>query len=135
MYRDNSITTGLISKILTLLNNYVISESHRLCLYTIFFYFVSVLLAVVSICTAIAAWHWLTDPLTPVVSLTQSLWNHPFFAFTSTFLGDYFLIFIIVLSLNCRVTINRSINGQCNDFHLVTPNKFQLDINLKFHCW
>ncbi|VVD03265.1 unnamed protein product [Leptidea sinapis] len=46
-----------------------------------------IVLATVSLCTAIAAWHWLTDPLTPVVSLTQSLWNHPFFAVTSTLLG------------------------------------------------
>ncbi|XP_061378235.1 nuclear envelope phosphatase-regulatory subunit 1 isoform X1 [Danaus plexippus] len=50
-----------------------------------------IVLAVVSVCTAIAAWHWLTDPLTPVVSLTQSLWNHPFFAFTSTFLVLLFM--------------------------------------------
>ncbi|CAF4925480.1 nuclear envelope phosphatase-regulatory subunit 1 [Pieris napi] len=51
-----------------------------------------IVLAVVSLCTAIAAWHWLTDPLTPVVSLTQSLWNHPFFTVTSTLL---LLLFIV----------------------------------------
>lgn len=63
------------------------------------FIFCLVLLAVVSVCTAIAAWHWLTDPLTPVVSLTQSLWNHPFFALTSTFLGKLYLIVAVFLEL------------------------------------
>lgn len=45
------------------------------------------MLAVITVCTAAGAWHWLTDPVTPQVSFTQSLWNHPFFAIASISLG------------------------------------------------
>ncbi|CAD1469899.1 unnamed protein product, partial [Heterotrigona itama] len=38
------------------------------------------LLGFISVCTAVGAWHWLTDPNTSAVSFTQSLYNHPFFA-------------------------------------------------------
>jgi len=40
------------------------------------------------VCTAVGAWHWLTDPHTSAVSFTQSLWNHPFFAIASVCLGN-----------------------------------------------
>ncbi|KAG5339246.1 NEPR1 protein, partial [Acromyrmex charruanus] len=47
------------------------------------------LLGLMSICTAIGAWHWLTDPNTSAVSFTQSLYNHPFFTMASIILGRY----------------------------------------------
>ncbi|KAG8227140.1 hypothetical protein J437_LFUL001684 [Ladona fulva] len=47
-----------------------------------------ILLAVVSICTAAGAWHWLSDPQTSAVSFTQSLWNHPFFTLASIILAS-----------------------------------------------
>lgn len=49
----------------------------------------AVLLGLMSICTAIGAWHWLTDPNTSAVSFTQSLYNHPFFTMASIILGKY----------------------------------------------
>lgn len=49
----------------------------------------TVLLGLMSICTAIGAWHWLTDPNTSAVSFTQSLYNHPFFTMASIILGRY----------------------------------------------
>ncbi|GBP79766.1 Nuclear envelope phosphatase-regulatory subunit 1 homolog [Eumeta japonica] len=51
-----------------------------------------ILLGTVSICTGVAAWYWLTDPITPVVPLTQSFWNHPFFTFMSVFLVMLFVM-------------------------------------------
>ncbi|XP_034249458.1 nuclear envelope phosphatase-regulatory subunit 1 isoform X2 [Thrips palmi] len=47
---------------------------------------------IVSICTAVGAWHWLTDPNTSEVSFTQSLLNHPFFTISSVILVILFII-------------------------------------------
>lgn len=55
----------------------------------IYFDNLAVLLGLISICTAIGAWHWLTDPNTSAVSFTQSLCNHPFFTMASIILGKY----------------------------------------------
>ncbi|KAJ1529941.1 hypothetical protein ONE63_006669 [Megalurothrips usitatus] len=55
-------------------------------------------LAVVSICTAVGAWHWLTDPNTSEVSFTQSLLNHPFFTISSII-----LVLLFVLGIHKRV--------------------------------
>ncbi|KAK3919816.1 Nuclear envelope phosphatase-regulatory subunit 1 [Frankliniella fusca] len=57
-----------------------------------------ILLAVVSICTAVGAWHWLTDPNTSEVSFTQSLFNNPFFTISSII-----LVFLFVLGIHKRV--------------------------------
>ncbi|XP_075978513.1 CTD nuclear envelope phosphatase 1 regulatory subunit 2 isoform X2 [Anticarsia gemmatalis] len=80
-----------------------------------------ILLTVVSVCTAIAAYHWLMDPLTPVVSLTQSLWNHPFFAFTSTFLVLLFMMGVhrkvvapSIITARTRSVLN-DFNMSCDD--------------------
>ncbi|XP_034249460.1 nuclear envelope phosphatase-regulatory subunit 1 isoform X4 [Thrips palmi] len=53
---------------------------------------------IVSICTAVGAWHWLTDPNTSEVSFTQSLLNHPFFTISSVI-----LVFLFVLGIHKRV--------------------------------
>nr|CAD7448646.1 unnamed protein product [Timema bartmani] len=57
-----------------------------------------ILLAVISICTAVGAWHWITDPHTSAVSFTQSLWNHPFFT-----LASIILVVLFVLGIHKRV--------------------------------
>lgn len=36
----------------------------------------AVMLTIMSIITSVGAWHWLTDPKTAVVPLTESLLNH-----------------------------------------------------------
>ncbi len=52
----------------------------------------AVLLAFISICTAIAAWQWLVDPETMQVSFLYSLYNHLFFTIASLLLGKYYSI-------------------------------------------
>lgn len=47
----------------------------------------AVLLCLMSTCTAVGAWHWITDPITPTVPFTQSLYNHPFFTIATIILG------------------------------------------------
>lgn len=58
-----------------------------------FFLFVlyfSVILTVMSIITSVGAWHWLTDPKTAVVPLTESLLNHYIFVLAALILCKYF---------------------------------------------
>lgn len=50
------------------------------------------LLGFISVCTAVGAWHWLTDPNTSAVSFTQSLCNHPFFTIASIILVILFIM-------------------------------------------
>ncbi|XP_046994032.1 nuclear envelope phosphatase-regulatory subunit 1 [Schistocerca americana] len=57
-----------------------------------------ILLAVISVCTAVGAWHWLTDPVTASVSFMQSLWNHPFFT-----LASISLVILFFLGIHKRV--------------------------------
>ncbi|KAF6202781.1 hypothetical protein GE061_003184, partial [Apolygus lucorum] len=49
------------------------------------------LLAIITICTAIGAYYWLTDPHTSDVSFPQSLINHPFFTTSSLMLLILFM--------------------------------------------
>ncbi|KAI5694564.1 nuclear envelope phosphatase-regulatory subunit 1 [Diaphorina citri] len=49
-------------------------------------------LAFISMCTAVGAFYWLTDPDTSNCSFCQSLWNHPFFAISSAILIILFLL-------------------------------------------
>ncbi|KAF8788143.1 nuclear envelope phosphatase-regulatory subunit 1-like [Argiope bruennichi] len=51
-----------------------------------------VMFAVVSLCTAIGAWQWLTDPLTSQVGFIQSLVNHLFFTISSAILITLFFM-------------------------------------------
>uniref|UniRef100_A0A0A9X313 Transmembrane protein 188 n=1 Tax=Lygus hesperus TaxID=30085 RepID=A0A0A9X313_LYGHE len=50
-----------------------------------------ILLAIITICTAIGAYYWLTDPHTSDVSFHQSLINHPFFTTSSLMLLILFM--------------------------------------------
>ncbi|KAG8200354.1 hypothetical protein JTE90_028536 [Oedothorax gibbosus] len=51
-----------------------------------------VMFGVVSLCTAIGAWQWLTDPLTAQVPFIQSLVNHLFFSISSAVLLSLFIM-------------------------------------------
>ncbi|XP_066598964.1 nuclear envelope phosphatase-regulatory subunit 1 [Prorops nasuta] len=57
-----------------------------------------ILLGIVSTCTAIGAWYWLTDPNTSAVSFIQSLWNHPFFT-----LACIVLVILFMMGVHRRV--------------------------------
>lgn len=57
-----------------------------------------VLLAFISICTAVAAWQWLVDPETMQVSFLYSLYNHIFFTIASLL-----LVFLFVCGIHKRV--------------------------------
>lgn len=48
-------------------------------------------LIVISVCTAAGAGNWLLDPYTTKVSLSTSLWNHPFFTISCIVLLMLFL--------------------------------------------
>ncbi|XP_020295101.1 nuclear envelope phosphatase-regulatory subunit 1 isoform X2 [Pseudomyrmex gracilis] len=50
------------------------------------------LLCLMSTCTAVGAWHWITDPITPTVPFTQSLYNHPFFTIATIILVILFMM-------------------------------------------
>lgn len=50
-----------------------------------------VVLAVVSVCVAVGAWHWLRDPNTATVSFIESLWFHPLFSLSCICLVGVFL--------------------------------------------
>ncbi|XP_058805396.1 nuclear envelope phosphatase-regulatory subunit 1 homolog [Phymastichus coffea] len=57
-----------------------------------------ILLGFISVCTAVGAWYWLTDPITSTVPFTQSLWNHPFFTVAS-----FILVILFLLGVHRRV--------------------------------
>lgn len=49
---------------------------------------IAVVLATISICTAIGAFYWLRDPRTSIVPLLESLLLHPIFTFATLMLGN-----------------------------------------------
>lgn len=57
-----------------------------------------ILLAIISTCTAVGAWYWLTDPHTSDVSFAQSLLNHPFFTTSSII-----LVILLISGIHKRV--------------------------------
>ncbi|CAB0037266.1 unnamed protein product [Trichogramma brassicae] len=81
-----------------------------------------ILLGFVSICTAVGAWYWLTDPNTSAVSFPQSLWNHPFFTLSCFTLVILFLIVGIhqrviapsIMTQRTRVVLG-DFNMSCDD--------------------
>uniref|UniRef100_A0A1B6KGL0 Transmembrane protein 188 n=1 Tax=Graphocephala atropunctata TaxID=36148 RepID=A0A1B6KGL0_9HEMI len=56
------------------------------------------LLVLVSVCTSIGAYNWLSDSETSVVSFSQSLWNHPFFTISAII-----LVLLCILGIHKRV--------------------------------
>lgn len=79
-------------------------------------------LAFISICTAVGAFYWLTDPDTSNCSFCQSLWNHPFFALSSCVLTA--LLFLLgihkrviapsIITSRARLVLN-DFNMSCDD--------------------
>ncbi|XP_031783879.1 nuclear envelope phosphatase-regulatory subunit 1 homolog isoform X3 [Nasonia vitripennis] len=75
------------------------------------------LLCFVSMCTAIGAWYWLTDPNTSAVPFTQSLWNHPFFT-----LASFLLVILFMVGIHRRVIapsiITQRVRNVLGDFNM-----------------
>ncbi|XP_075162331.1 CTD nuclear envelope phosphatase 1 regulatory subunit 2 isoform X1 [Haematobia irritans] len=86
-----------------------------------FFIIDAVVLAVISLCTAIGAWYWLRDPRTSVVPLTESLLIHPVFTFATLTLIVLFLFGIHKLVCAPQIITNRmrqvlsDFNMSCDD--------------------
>ncbi|XP_076634732.1 CTD nuclear envelope phosphatase 1 regulatory subunit 2 [Colletes latitarsis] len=79
------------------------------------------LLGFISVCTAVGAWHWLTDPNTSAVSFTQSLCNHPFFAIASIILVILFMLGVhrrviapSIITQRARIVLG-DFNMSCDD--------------------
>ncbi|CAB0004391.1 unnamed protein product, partial [Nesidiocoris tenuis] len=86
-----------------------------------------IVLAIMTICTAIGAYYWLIDPATPDVSFHQSLINHPFFTVSSLMLGkhDNYLCKILM-----KLPLGHAYGGVGLGFEPGIPNswtKFQHD--------
>ncbi|XP_073975727.1 nuclear envelope phosphatase-regulatory subunit 1-like [Rhodnius prolixus] len=80
-----------------------------------------IILVIISICTAIGAWYWLTDPHTSDVSFTQSLANHPFFSMSSLTLLILFMFGIhkrviapSIITARARIVLT-DFNMSCDD--------------------
>uniref|UniRef100_A0A0K8TND7 Transmembrane protein 188 n=1 Tax=Tabanus bromius TaxID=304241 RepID=A0A0K8TND7_TABBR len=80
-----------------------------------------IVLAAISICTAIGAWYWLRDPKTSVVPLTESLFNHPLFFFATLLLIILFIFGIHKLVIAPQIITSRmrlvlaDFNMSCDD--------------------
>ncbi|XP_055843085.1 nuclear envelope phosphatase-regulatory subunit 1 homolog isoform X1 [Episyrphus balteatus] len=80
-----------------------------------------IVLAVISMCTAIGAWYWLRDPKTSVVPLTESLLIHPVFSFATLTLILLFLFGIHKLVIAPQIITSRmrlvlgDFNMSCDD--------------------
>ncbi|XP_005184706.1 nuclear envelope phosphatase-regulatory subunit 1 homolog [Musca domestica] len=75
-----------------------------------------IVLAVISLCTAIGAWYWLRDPRTSVVPLTESLLIHPVFTFATLTLLVLFVFGIhkLVIAPQIITSRMRSVLGDFN---------------------
>ncbi|XP_050311907.1 nuclear envelope phosphatase-regulatory subunit 1 [Anthonomus grandis grandis] len=69
-----------------------------------------IVLAVVSLCVATGGSQWIFDPDTRVVSLSQSLTNHPFFI-----LSTVILIIILLLGVHKRVIASTIITARTRE--------------------
>ncbi|CAL1528071.1 unnamed protein product [Lymnaea stagnalis] len=65
----------------------------------------------VSMCTIVGAWTWLWDPETSQVSLSQSLWNHPFFTISCSV-----LLLLFLFGIHKRVVAASIIASRCRTF-------------------
>ncbi|TMW45941.1 hypothetical protein DOY81_008976 [Sarcophaga bullata] len=80
-----------------------------------------IVLAVISLCTAISAWYWLRDPRTSVVPLTESLLIHPVFTFATLILVILFVFGIHKLVIAPQIITSRmrtvlsDFNMSCDD--------------------
>ncbi|KAM7359004.1 CTD nuclear envelope phosphatase 1 regulatory subunit 2 isoform 1-T2 [Cochliomyia hominivorax] len=76
-----------------------------------------IVLAVISLCTAISAWYWLRDPRTSVVPLTESLLIHPVFTFATLILVILFVFGIHKLVIAPQIITSR-MRSVLNDFNM-----------------
>ncbi|XP_030372747.1 nuclear envelope phosphatase-regulatory subunit 1 homolog isoform X2 [Scaptodrosophila lebanonensis] len=77
----------------------------------------SVVLSVMSVCTAVSAWYWLRDPRTTVVPLTESLWIHPIFTVATITLIVLFIFGIQKLVVAPQIITSRT-RTVLNDFNM-----------------
>ncbi|KAI8123521.1 putative nuclear envelope phosphatase-regulatory subunit 1 [Lucilia cuprina] len=76
-----------------------------------------IVLAVISLCTAISAWYWLRDPRTSVVPLTESLLIHPVFTFATLILVILFVFGIHKLVIAPQIITSR-MRSVLSDFNM-----------------
>lgn len=80
-----------------------------------------VVLATISICTAIGAFYWLRDPRTSIVPLLESLLLHPIFTFATLMLvilfvmGIHKLVFAPKIITTRMRTVLNDFNMSCDD--------------------
>ncbi|XP_011183787.1 nuclear envelope phosphatase-regulatory subunit 1 homolog isoform X1 [Zeugodacus cucurbitae] len=80
-----------------------------------------VVLATISICTAIGAFYWLKDPRTSIVPLIESLLLHPIFTFATLMLvilfvmGIHKLVFAPKIITTRMRTVLSDFNMSCDD--------------------
>ncbi|XP_072013246.1 nuclear envelope phosphatase-regulatory subunit 1-like [Amphiura filiformis] len=67
-----------------------------------------IVLILVSVCTIFGAWNWILDQETSQVSFLQSLFNHPFFAFSGLM-----LILLFFCGIHKRVVAPAIITARC----------------------
>ncbi|KAK3697455.1 hypothetical protein RRG08_031218 [Elysia crispata] len=70
-----------------------------------------IIFILVSLCTVVGAWTWLTDPDTSQVSLSQSLWNHLFFTFSCSI-----LLLLFLFGIHKRIVAASIIASRCRTF-------------------
>jgi len=70
-----------------------------------------IIFMLVSMCSMIGAWTWLWDPETANVSLSQSLWNHPFFTISCSA-----LLLLFLFGIHKRVVAASIIASRCRTF-------------------
>ncbi|ENN78404.1 nuclear envelope phosphatase-regulatory subunit 1 isoform X2 [Dendroctonus ponderosae] len=69
-----------------------------------------IVLAVISVCVATGGSQWIFDPETRIVSLSQSLTNHPFFI-----LSTVILVIILLLGVHKRVIAGSIITSRTRE--------------------
>lgn len=67
-----------------------------------------IVLAVISICTAVGSWHWLRDAKTYEVPLLNSFCQHPFFA-----ISVIILVGLLFMGVHKKVVIHSIIAERC----------------------
>ncbi|GFO14218.1 nuclear envelope phosphatase-regulatory subunit 1 [Plakobranchus ocellatus] len=70
-----------------------------------------IIFILVSLCAIVGAWTWLTDPETSQVSLSQSLWSHPFFTISCSV-----LLLLFLFGIHKRIVAASIIASRCRTF-------------------
>jgi len=82
----------------------------------------TICLVIVSICVAIGAFYWLSDPSTAQVSFLESMWLHPIFSLSSLIMVVLFLLGIHRRVVAPSIVVNRTrevlfdFSMDCDDF-------------------